>query len=253
MKIGYYEIIRQIGEGGFGRTYEARHIILEEKACLKQNSRLTREDGELLHREARLMWNINHYSLPVMRDFFQAPDSSYILVMQFIEGKELQKTIEKHESLEAETVCWVTQRLLNALYYLHHFGVIHGDVKPGNIIIQPDAHNVVLVDYGLSNFKPKSDSKAIGYTAIFAAPEVLDGMPPIPESDIYSLGLSMLYALGGDPIAKTVPSHIPKKLQDYFSEMILYDPKARPNWDKEDLITKLSDLRLDIFGRRHIK
>ncbi len=253
MILGSYEIVRQIGEGGFGRTYEARHILLEEKACLKQNSNLTKEDAELLRREAKLMWRINHYSLPAMRDFFKAPDSSYILAMQFIDGKELQKAIDKHKSLEPETVCWIGQRLLNALFYLHNLGIIHGDVKPGNVIVQPDTHNAVLVDYGLSSFYPRHNSKAIGSTALFAAPEVLAGKPPIPESDIYSLGLTMLSALGGEPAAKTLPDTVPKKLQDFVNEMIRFDALERPSWKKGDLVKRLSDIREDAFGRRSTK
>ena len=251
--IGNYEVIRKIGEGGFGRTYEARHITLDERACLKQNSNLSKEDAEILRREAKIMWNINHYSLPVMRDFFKAPDGSYALVMQYIDGKELQKTIEKHKAIEPETVCWITQRLLNALYYLNSFGVIHGDVKPGNIIVQPDIHNAVLVDYGLSSVRPRYNSKAIGYTPLFAAPEVTAGKPPIPASDIYSLGLTMLFALGGDPMKKEFPADINPKLQEFFSEMIRYNPLDRPSWDKCDLIQKLSDTRLEVFGRRNTR
>jgi serine/threonine protein kinase len=185
-----------------------------------------------------------------MRDFFRASDGSYILVMQFIEGKELQKTIEKHNALEPETICWITQRLLNALYYLHHSGIIHGDVKPGNVIVQPATHNAVLVDYGLASIRPKSDSRALGCTELFAAPEITADKPPIPESDIYSLGLTMLYACGGDPIAKTFPKDVPQKLQDYFGEFIRYNPADRPNWEKDDLVSRLSDLRQELFGRR---
>ena len=251
MIIGGYEIVRQIAQGGFGRTYEARHILLDETACLKQNSKITKDDAELLKREAKLMWNVNHYSLPAMRDFLQAGDGSYVLAMQFIEGKELQKAIDKHKSLEPETVCWISQRLLHALYYLHHAGIIHGDVKPGNVIVQPRTHNAVLVDYGLSTFMPKASSSAVGHTALFAAPEVLAGKPPIPASDIYSLGLTMLFALGGDPIAKTFPADVPKKLEEFINEMMLYDPAGRPGWEKADLVKRLSDIRQEAFGRKH--
>ena len=94
MHIGNYEVVRQIGEGGFGRTYEARHVILGEKACLKQNINLSKEDSELLKNEAKLLWHIHHHSLPTLRDFFKADDGSYILAMSFIEGKTLDKIIK---------------------------------------------------------------------------------------------------------------------------------------------------------------
>ncbi|MDP2667694.1 MAG: protein kinase, partial [Nitrosopumilaceae archaeon] len=152
-----------------------------------------------------------------------------------------------------EEVCWITQRLLNALHYLHNKGVVHGDVKPPNVIIQPSEHNAILVDYGLSSLLPTRKTKAIGYTPIFVAPEIEEGNPPLPESDFYSLGLTIIYALGGDPVAKTYPSHVPKKIQEFCNDLIRYNPVDRPNWDKEDLVAKLSDVRQEVFGRKNTK
>ncbi|MBI5065398.1 serine/threonine protein kinase [Candidatus Woesearchaeota archaeon] len=253
MQIGNYKVIKQIGEGGFGRTYEAKHVLLEEKACLKQNINVTKEDAELLKNEAKLLWNVHHYSLPAMRDFFKMEDGSYIIAMSFVEGKTLDKIIKKHKALHPEEVCWITQRLLNALHYLHNKGVVHGDVKPPNVIIQPSEHNAVLVDYGLASLLPTRKTKAIGYTPIFVAPEIEEGKPPIPESDLYCLGLTMLYALGGDPIAKSYPDHVPKEIQDFCNDLIRYNPVDRPNWEKEDLVAKLSKVREEVFGRKSTK
>jgi len=250
--VGNYNIVRQIGEGGFGRTYEARHILrLKIKACLKQHINLTPEDVELLGKEADLLAEIHHHSLPTFRDYFQADDGSYILAMSFIEGKTLEQSVKKHKAIHPEDVCWLTQRTLNALYYLHSEGIIHGDVKPNNIIVQPPIHNAVLVDYGLSSLRPKASSAAVGYTAIFAAPEILDGKPPIPESDLYSLGLTMTYALGGDPATKQIPDHVPAKLKEFYHHLMRYNPLDRPKWEEQDLVKKISDIRLEVFGRRH--
>ena len=124
--LGNYEIVRQIAEGGFGRTYEARHRILGEKACVKQNLHVSKDDEKLLREEARLLWNIHHYLLPAMRDYFPAPDGSFIMVMSFVEGKTLEDAVKKHQAIHPEDVCWVTQRTLNALNYLHFEGIVHG-------------------------------------------------------------------------------------------------------------------------------
>lgn len=251
MNLGNYRVIAMIGEGGFGRTYSAEHVILKEKACLKQNLSLTDADAAFLIQEARTMWNIHHHSLPVMRDFFRDTDNNCVLVMQFIDGKELQKTMTAHGALNPETVCWIAQRLLNALHYLHYKGVIHGDVKPANIIVQPDEHNAVLVDYGLAVVKPKSSTKAAGFTPVFAAPEVVNGMPPLPESDLFSLGLTLLYALGGDPRTKSIPDTVPPEITDYINKLMRHNPLDRPTWGNTDLIKTLSDIRQNIFGRRN--
>ena len=252
--IGDYEVIRQIGEGGFGRTYEARHVLNPNiKACLKQNINLSPADAKLLFHEAELMAKVSHYSLPAWRNLHRATDGSYVLVMEFIPGKTLDKIIEKHHALHPEEVSWITQRLLNALHYLHAKGIIHGDVKPSNVIIQPGEHNAVLVDYGLSSAQPTHTTKAVGYTPVFVAPEITQGKPPIPESDLYCLGLTMMYALGGDPIAKSMPEYVPAPLQEFYRTLTRYNPVERPNWEKQDLVARLSDIRLEVFGQRHSK
>ena len=249
--IGNYKIIKQIGEGGFGRTYEAKHLLLGKKACLKQNIYLSKEDEKLLREESKLLWDVHHHSLPAMRDYFKSPDGSCIMAMSFIEGKTLEHSVKKHKAIHPEDVCWVTQRTLNALYYLHSMGIVHGDVKPPNLIIQPQIHNAVLVDYGLSCLRPKRLSTAIGYTEVFAAPEITEGKPPLPESDLYSLGLTMMYALGGDPIGKSIPDHVRKPLREFCHDLVRYNAVDRPNWKKQDLVKRLSEIRYESFGRRH--
>jgi len=248
--IGNYKVIQQIGEGGFARTYEAEHMLLGTKACLKQNINITPEDADVLKQETALLWDINHHSLPAMKDFLKLDDGSYVLAMTFVEGKNLEQIIKKHKAVHPEDVCWMTQRLLQALYYLHAHGIVHADVKLQNVIVQPKIHNAVLVDYGLSSLRPKSNTRPIGYTQAFAAPELLDGKPPIPQSDLYGLGIVMLYALGGDPFAKTYPSSVPQPIKNYCDAFLKYNPLDRPDW-KDDLVSKLSDVRQEVFGRRH--
>jgi serine/threonine-protein kinase len=250
--IGSYEVVRLIAEGGFGRTYEGRHVHNKKlKACLKQNINLSDEDAKLLEEEVSLLWDVHHHSLPVMRDFYRLKDGSRVLAMSYIEGKTLDAAVTKRTAIHPEDVAWMTERSLKVLAYLHGKGIIHCDVKPPNIIVKPQEHDIALIDYGLASLRPTRASRAPGYTALFAAPELVNGKPPLPEADLYSLGLTMLYALGGDPAAKTFPEHVPKQLQEFYSDLIRYDPLERPNWEKQDLITRISDIRLAAFGRRH--
>ena len=249
--IGNYEIIKRIGEGGFARTYLARHLLLGENACLKQNLELSSEDEKLLRKEAKLLWRIHHHSLPTLHDYIKCPDGSYVLVMTYIPGKDLFRIVKEDypEGIDSEHVCWITQRLLNALHYLHYHGIIHGDVKPQNIIVKPDEHNAILVDYGLATLRPGRSAKCPGCTPAFAAPEQLAGKPPIPETDIYGLGVSMIHALGGNFVGKTYPGHVPMELQKFFNRMVLHDPMERPK-EALALVKILSDLRQKLFSRR---
>ncbi|MGV8121548.1 MAG: serine/threonine protein kinase [Candidatus Xenobiia bacterium LiM19] len=251
MKIGSYELVKQLGEGGFGRTYLARHCILDEFACIKQNLEISPDDEALLISEARILWNLHHHSLPTLRDFMKVDDGSFVLAMSYIKGKDLCKVITEDypEGIDVEHVCWIAQRLLNALHYLHFNGIVHSDIKPQNIIIQPEEHNAVLVDYGLSTVRPGRKSAILGYTEAFAAPEQIQGKPPLPETDMFGLGISMLFALGGNIKGKTYPSNVPSALQEYFNAFLLHDPMKRPKAALEQ-VKILSDLRERLFGRR---
>ncbi|MFH1917243.1 MAG: serine/threonine-protein kinase [Nanoarchaeota archaeon] len=254
MNIGNYKIIQQISEGGFGRIFQARHTILEEYACLKQNIRSSPEDIELLRKEAKLLWRLSsHHSIPSAKDFFKVATNNYVMVMDYIEGQTLDQLVEKNSGIHPEDACRITERLLSALYYCHFYGVIHSDVKPENVFINPKKNelDIKLIDFGLAALNPNSTTKPIGYTEKYVAPELLIGRPPIPETDIYGAGIVMLYALGGDVSAKTLPKKTPPEIIDYVNRLLRYDPTERPTWDKDNPLARLSDVRLKVFGRRH--
>jgi len=249
--LGNYKILKVIAEGGFGRTYLAEHIVLGVKACIKHAHRISSEDEALLHEEAKAIWDLRHYGIPNIRDTLKLDDGSVALVMSYIEGPTLAEILEKYpKGLDAEHVAWITERVLNILKYLHYHAVVHGDVKPQNIIVQTDKHMVTLVDYGLSAIRPRSGSSNKGYTPLFAAPEQIRGGALLPETDFYSLGMTMIFALGGDIQTKSVPSHTPDNMCAFIKRLIAYDLKGRPRWEHEDIHENFQVLREKDFGRR---
>jgi serine/threonine-protein kinase len=254
--IGSYEVIKQIGEGGFAYTYLGKHQLLGEFACLKQNIELDEDDRELLLKEAKLLWNIDFYCLPSLRDVIELDDGSIVIAMRFVQGVELFKLVrDKYpRGLHPEHVCWITQRLLETLRYLHSEMVIHGDIKPQNIILAESrkykdcaSHAAWLVDFGLSTLKPRRYTRCPGCTPAYAAPEQLAGKPPIPETDVFGLGITAIHALGGDIGAMTMPRSVPEPLQRYFSQMVVRNPLKRPN-DLLELQQQLAHLRKKLFG-----
>ena len=251
-KIGNYDVIKQIGEGGFGRIFQAEHYLLGEKACLKQNKESSKQDAEMLRLEAKLLWKLDeHHSIPSTKDFFEIGKNNCVLALNYIDGETLDDIVTKKSGIHPEDVCWMTERLMGALYYCHHNGIVHSDVKPENVFVEPKKHDIKLIDFGLAAYKPKSSTRPKGYTPRYAAPELVQGKPPIPETDYYGAGLTMLFALGGDVAKKSLPSSTPKEIADYCNRLIRYDPTDRPEWKDGNLITELSDLRLEVFGRRH--
>ncbi len=253
-EIGNYVLKKQIAEGGFARIYQAKHKHLEELACIKHSIVAGKEYNELLLQEAKILWNLNeHHSIPHSKDFFYLPDGSSAMVMDYIDGKPLDEFIPKGQRLQPEDASWMMERLLSALHYAHYNGVIHGDMKPSQVLIEPKKRDIKLIDFGLSLVKPTSGTRPLGYSEAYVPPEVMAGKPPIPETDLYGAGLVYLYALGGDVARKTLPTDIPKPLADFCTSLLRYNPIKRPNWDKENLLEKFSDLRLEVFGRRHSK
>jgi serine/threonine-protein kinase len=250
MNIGNYRILKQIAEGGFGRTYLAEHTILGTPVCIKHALHVTPEDQLLLAEEAKIIWDLRHYGIPSMRDVVKLPDDSIALVMSYISGPTLAQLIEKHESIDPEHVAWITERCINVLKYLHYHGVVHGDVKPQNIIVKDEDHTAVLVDYGLSAIRPAKNSENKGYTPLFAPPEQMNGSPLLPESDFYSLGVTMIYALGGDVERRKVPAHTPDPLCAFIRRLVVHDVLSRPNWRKENLQESFQTVREKSFGRK---
>lgn len=251
--IGSYQVLNRIGEGGFGTVYQARHKVLEELACLKQNSIASEDNAGLLIKEARLLWRLeDHHSIPTVKDLYVIDKDTCVMAMSYIDGKTLEDTVKGHSGLHPEDACWITERLLGALYYCHNNGVIHTDIKPANIFIEPKRHDIKLIDFGLATYKPKSKTVPVGYTPRYAAPELIDGRPPIPETDIYGAGIVLLYALGGDIETKSIPDSVPREISEFCMSLLKYDPMERPNWKRENPYEKLSDIREKVFGRRHV-
>jgi serine/threonine protein kinase len=246
--IGNYRIISEIAEGGFGTTYKGEHVITKSDVCVKHCSEVSPEHDAVLIQEAKAIWDLRHYALPVMRDLQRLDDGSLALIMSYIPGYTLEQIVEKAGKLDAETVAWITERILNALLYLHYHGVIHGDIKPQNVIIQPDTHSVVLVDFGLAMVRPGTSEKSIGYTPIFASPEQIGGKVLLPASDYYSVGMLMIYALNGGKRMnrKQVPASVPEPMSNFIASLIRRDVLSRP---QKDLFDEFVKIRHNSFGR----
>jgi len=250
--VGNYRVLSEIGKGGFAQVYQAEHKLLGETACLKKNIMATEENADLLMYEAKLLWKLNeHHSIPSVKDYFRLDRETGIIVISYIDGHTLEDIVTNKGPLHPEEACWITERLLGALLYSHYNGVIHSDVKPQNVFIEPHKHDIKLIDFGLASYKPKSTTKPLGYTPKYAAPELMLGNPPIPESDLYGAGIVMLRALGGNMKSKIFRADTPKEIVEFCNALLRYDPKERPNWEKDNPLEEIARIREKVFGRRH--
>jgi serine/threonine-protein kinase len=202
--------------------------------------------------EARLLYEVRHWALPTVKDVVAVDNREIFMVMSYIEGSELMQHVQENGPMDPETSCWIAQRVLAALHYLHFIGVVHRDVKPANIIVDWETHNAVLVDFGLAKTRPTRKSEATGYTPFFGAPEQLAAKPAIPQSDIYGLGMTMIYMLGGDLYSKSLPVGVPRELKEMVLSLVRVDPLRRPECCNS-LNRELGLLRQRVFGRAHTR
>lgn len=236
--LGPYEVIRDLGTGGFARTCEARHRLLGEKACLKVA--LRSEDEPLLLREAKILWSLHHPSLPALRDVFAHPGGGLVIAMSFAEGQ----TLDRLAPLSDIEVCRVGSKVLRALAYLHMGGIVHSDVKPRNVVVSSAGQGgrVVLVDFGLAAVRPTSTTRPLGWTEGFVAPEILAGRPPLPESDLYALGKTLAAVLGKRPL--------PARLEEFLLAMTHPEPSRRPRWETRDPLRWLEEIRAELTRKK---
>ncbi len=252
MKIGSYTVEKQIAEGAFGRTFLGRHAMLGVPVCLKQEKTGDPVFMDLFREEARLLWDIHHASLPTLKDYLEHPDFGQVAVMSFIAGESLDTVLRDRGAVDDEHICWILQRVLDALSYLHYHRIVHCDIKPANIILDIPTHNAVLVDFGLALVGPLASSRAKGGTPYFIPPEFALGLPPIPASDLYSLGMTALALAGGNVHNGSTPGDMHPELASLIRRMVRRDAVARPQ-DARELNHELTKLRESVFGRSSTK
>lgn len=255
MNIGEYTVVKQIGEGSFGRTFLGKHTCLPDvKVCIKQEKTGQKPYTDLFREEAAVIAKLRHPSLPSFMGYMElGGDIGQVLILPYIEGTPLDKELEKNGAIHDEHICWIMDRLLGAASYLHgRWNIVHCDIKPGNIILDIPEHNASLVDLGMATVNPVEWTKAKGGTPGFLPPEFNCGLPPIPASDIYSLGKIALVLAGGDPIKGDFPPDMDPRLRDFFEPWIRHDPRERPS-NADKLRHDLSKIRMAIFKQTSCK
>lgn len=169
---GMYDVERKIGAGGGGVVYLGRHIRLEKPVVLKADKRTLSADAETLRREVDLLKKLSHTYIPQVYDFVQE-DGVVYTVMDYIEGESLDKLIARGELPgQAELIDWACQ-LLEALVYLHGrppFGILHGDIKPANIMRRSNG-DMCLIDFNIALALGEDGAVKVGFSRGYASPE----------------------------------------------------------------------------------
>jgi len=211
-----YQIITLLGRGGMGTTYAAIDLQEQQKVAVKVVSLREAKDWkvlELFEREAQTLANLDHPFIPNYINYFQIEDEddrNFYLVQELVEGRSLSESIESGWRPDEKNVRAIAIELLKILTYLHqlHPPVIHRDIKPQNIILREADRAVYLVDFGTVQTAFRNTQSfastfvgTVGYIPI----EQLRGQTQ-PASDLYSLGMTLIYLLTGED-----PGNFPRR------------------------------------------
>ena len=203
--IGKYKITRLIGEGGMAAVYVGEHIKLGTEAAIKVLNPILSANKQIHERfvnEAKLMASLNHPNIAKVIDY-EETDNVLAIVMEFLEGEDLSAVIKKNGALPENEVMNYLKQSLSALDYAHSKGIVHRDIKPSNIFVLPDGR-IKILDFGIAKLFGEGNEMTqtgtqIG-TPIYMSPEQVKSDKSIDHrSDIYSLGVTMFYAINGKP------------------------------------------------------
>lgn len=205
----HYQIIRELGSGGFSRTYEATDIQKFNQPCVikhlsPQYQDITPKMIDLFHHEAQQLLQFGkHPQIPELYAFFEENQQFY-LVQEYISGKNLKVELESEGTFDKEKIIHLLKRILPILKILHNRNIIHRDIKPENIIrrstisLGENFGEIVLIDFGISkqlNFLNQAGT-IIGTIAYAPHEQIMYGQVSF-SSDLYSLGVTCIRLLTG--------------------------------------------------------
>ncbi|MBF4615890.1 serine/threonine-protein kinase [Curtobacterium sp. VKM Ac-1376] len=198
---GRYQLSSRVAIGGMGEVWQATDLVIGRTVALKILKDEYLGDPGFLERfraEARHAALVNHEGIANVFDYGEEDGSAY-LVMELVPGEALSTMIEREHTLPVDKVLDIVAQTANALQAAHAVGLVHRDIKPGNLLITPDGR-VKITDFGIARIADQVPLTATGQvmgTVQYLSPEQASGHPASPSTDIYSLGIVAYEALAG--------------------------------------------------------
>jgi serine/threonine-protein kinase len=221
-----YRLERTLGRGGMAAVWLGHDEVLDRPVAVKVLADTIASDPEFVarfRREATIAAGLSHPNLVGVYDFSEEGERPY-LVMQFVPGEDLAHRLQRGKGLDGDKLAL---ELLDALAHIHDVGILHRDVKPANIVLEPEG-TAKLIDFGIAL---PQDATALTSTGLvlgterYAAPEVMEGHSASERSDLYSLGV-VLRACHGERS---------RRLDDLVGWLTEPDPRNRPTSARQAL------------------
>jgi eukaryotic-like serine/threonine-protein kinase len=247
---GRYRLLERVAVGGQGEVWRAEDTSLGRAAAVKVLRGEYADSAEFRDRfrmEARNAAGLSHPSVAQVFDYDEGRGGAPpYLVMEYVDGEALSATIAREAPLPPDRVLGVVVAAASALAAAHAAGIVHRDVKPGNLLLARDG-SVKMADFGIAravDTVPLTRTGTLMGTPLYLAPEQAAGMPATPASDLYALGLIAYEMLTGRPPYEgpatavllahrdsplpPLPPSVPPALADLVRALTAKDPAARP-------------------------
>ena len=246
-RLGNYVIEGEIGKGGMGRVYKAHHAMIRRPTAVKVMEAQAARSPEALarfEREVQLSATLSHPNTITIYDFGRSEDATFYYVMEYLDGVDLQRLVEKYGPLPAERTAYILKQVCGSLAEAHSRGIIHRDLKPSNIFLteRGGLHDFVKVlDFGLAK-QMRSDPDDVKLTQVgsvfgtplFMAPETAAEHEVDHRADQYSIGCVAYWMLTGRPPFEGTSPY------DVIAKHLKVDPRP-PSEVSELSITKALD------------
>ncbi|MGW0433588.1 protein kinase domain-containing protein [Micromonospora sp. NPDC003197] len=248
-----YRLDERLATGGMGDVWRATDLLLDREVAVKILLPSLLTDPTFIARfraEAKMMAALHHPGIVRVYDVGEDPNapggSADYLVMEYVHGEPLNRRIEAAGQLDVPQTLSVLAQAADALHAAHEKGIVHRDVKPSNLLVQPNG-SVVLVDFGVarsSSVTSITSANGIPGTALYMAPEQASGRPVSAATDIYALGAVAYCCLAGAPpftgdtplevavrhldeMPPPLPAEVPAPVAELIMRALAKDPAER--------------------------